>query len=97
MKRSSYIYRLCRANVRQQLLTQRQHQLHTTAARYTDGVYPALTEMRVKIPWIEALKNQNNKDTKNDSTTPTTPTNRDLTPKRMSESYHRVVESILRG
>lgn len=61
--------------------------------RSTDGVYPALTEMRVKIPWIEALTK---KKEENDHKAKKPPISaeaidRDLTPKRMSDSYHRVV------
>ena len=68
-------------------------QLHITAPRRTDGVYPALTEMRVKIPYSEALRKQREEgyDPTAKSNTPETPQDRDLTPKKMSESFHRVV------
>lgn len=67
--------------------------LHSTAARHTDGVYNALTEMRVRTPWIEALrrKEEATKNGKSGSNEPATPSDRDLTPKKMSDSYHRVV------
>jgi hypothetical protein len=61
--------------------------------RGTDGVYPALTEMRVRIPWIEALtkKKEDNGDKANKPSVAAEAIDRDLTPKRMSDSYHRVV------
>ena len=59
----------------------------------TDGVYSALTEMRVKIPWIEALNRKrgqtSHKAEKSSISAEANP--RDLTAKRMSESYHKVV------
>ena len=66
---------------------------HTTAIRNTDGVYTALTEMRVKTPWIEALRKQQEDgvDPRRKSDKPATPPDRDLTPKKMSDSFHRVV------
>lgn len=67
--------------------------LHNTPPRPTDGVYTALTEMRVKTPWIEALRKQREEgmDPTRRSSEPTTPSDRDLTPKKMSDSFHRVV------
>lgn len=49
--------------------------------------------MRVRTPWVEALKRQNEEasDPTKTSCTPTTPSDRDLTPKKMSDSFHRVV------
>ncbi|KAI4125385.1 MAG: hypothetical protein LQ338_004278 [Usnochroma carphineum] len=49
--------------------------------------------MRVRTPWIEALKKKQEEgiDPTKKSSTPATPSNRDLTPKRMADSYHRVV------
>ena len=71
--------------------------LHKTTARQTDGVYTELTEMRVKTPWIEALRKQqkNGIDPTKKSDQPTTPPDRDLTSKKMSDSYHRVVCTIM--
>ncbi|CAF9920726.1 MAG: hypothetical protein HETSPECPRED_004344 [Heterodermia speciosa] len=68
-------------------------ELHKTAVRQTDGVYTALTEMRVKTPWIEALRKQQKDgiDPRKKSDQHATPSDRDLTPKKMSDSYHRVV------
>ena len=67
--------------------------LHVTTPRHTDGVYQALTEMRVKTPYIEALRKQRQEgiDPTKKGDTPATPPDRDLTPKKMSESFHRVV------
>lgn len=68
-------------------------QLGTTTARKTDGVYKALTAMRVRIPWIEALTKQREQEkwpAKQSIIPPESP-NRDLLPKKMSDSFHRVV------
>lgn len=68
-------------------------QLGTTTARRTDGVYKALTAMRVRIPWIEALTKQREQEKwpAKKSITPPEPPNRSLLPKKMSDSFHRVV------
>ncbi|KAL8785340.1 MAG: hypothetical protein Q9213_003405 [Squamulea squamosa] len=68
-------------------------QLHVSPRWQTDGVFKELNEMRVRTPWIEALskKREGGIDTTQRSSIPATPSNRDLTPKRMSDSYHRVV------
>ncbi|KAL8861203.1 MAG: hypothetical protein Q9178_002419 [Gyalolechia marmorata] len=68
-------------------------QLHLSPRWQTDGVFKELTEMRVRTPWIEALrkKEQEGIDPTQISSVPATPTNRDLTPRRMSDSFHRVV------
>ncbi|KAF6224018.1 hypothetical protein HO133_010592 [Letharia lupina] len=49
--------------------------------------------MRVRTPWIEALEKQRKEgfDPTKPSSTPATPPDRDLTPKKMSDSFHRVV------
>ncbi|KAL6714884.1 hypothetical protein ACLMJK_007144 [Lecanora helva] len=69
------------------------HQLHGTPARLTDGVYKDLTNMRVRTPWVEALRKQRaeGSDPTKKTETPTTPRIRDLRPKKMSDSFHRVV------
>lgn len=53
--------------------------------------------MRVKTPWIEALRKQREEgvDPTKKSGTPATPSTRDLTPKKMSDSFHRVVREIV--
>ena len=60
---------------------------HSTPCCSTDGVYQELTSLRVKTPWIEALRTREKEGQK---TPPPTP-ERDLKPKRMSDSYHRLV------
>ncbi|KAL8979995.1 MAG: hypothetical protein Q9205_004809 [Flavoplaca limonia] len=68
-------------------------QLHPSPTWQTDGVFKELTEMRVRTPWIEALRKKEEEgiDPTQRSNNPATPSNRDLTPKRMLDSYHRVV------
>lgn len=66
---------------------------HTTAICQTDGVYQELTAMRVKTPFIEALRRQKEEgnDPQKRPSTPAAAPNRELTPKKMSDSYYRVV------
>ena len=68
-------------------------QLGTTTARKTDGVYKALTAMRVRIPWIEALTKQRAQENRQatQSIAPPESSSRDLLPKKMSDSFHKVV------
>lgn len=56
-------------------------------------MFRALTEQRVRTPWIEALRKQqaDGKDPTVASGIPEIPTDRKLTPKRMDESYHSVI------
>ncbi|KAG9757467.1 Thioesterase/thiol ester dehydrase-isomerase, partial [Aureobasidium melanogenum] len=70
----------------------------TTLRPQTDGVFRALTENRIQTPWIEALreKERGGHDPSKPSGKPETPSNRDLTPKRMSDSYHSVVLPLAR-
>ena len=51
--------------------------------------------MRVRTPWVEALRKQRAEDSDptKASSTPVTPTDRDLAPKKMSDSFHRVVRA----
>ena len=69
---------------------------HATPVCRTDGVYKDLTNMRVRTPWVEALRKHKEEgyDPTKTSTTPATPPDRDLTPKKMSDSFHRVVRAI---
>ena len=71
----------------------RLRRFHNSRRNNTDGVYPALTEMRVKIPWIEALRKQRaaGMGSGDKSGTTNTLSSRDLKPKKMSDSYHRFV------
>ncbi|KAL8733351.1 MAG: hypothetical protein Q9166_002175 [cf. Caloplaca sp. 2 TL-2023] len=75
------------------LWSRKTRQLHVSPRRLTDGVFKELTEMRVRTPWIEALRKKEEEgiDPTQRSSTPATPADRDLAPKRMSDSYHRVV------
>lgn len=52
--------------------------------------------MRVRTPWIEALRKKQEEgiDPTKKSSTPAAPPDRDLTPKRMADSYHRVVPPL---
>jgi len=59
----------------------------TSSSRPTDGVYKELTEMRIRTPWIEALREAQNLS----GATPPPPPKPDLTPKRMSDSYVSLV------
>lgn len=61
---------------------------HTSRRCQTDGVYKALTEMRIRTPWIEALREAQNGSV---AANPTPPPKPDLTPKRMSDSYVSLV------
>lgn len=82
--------------VRSNPLPPQRRQLHTTSVWSTDGVYKALNAMRVKTPWIEALRKQKQHciDPARNSDTPATPLDLDLRPKKMSDSYHRVVRNF---
>ncbi|KAH8887136.1 Thioesterase/thiol ester dehydrase-isomerase [Thozetella sp. PMI_491] len=63
--------------------------LHATQPRrYTDGVFRGLTDTRLPMPWIEAWRRQQ----EGKSPIPTEGAKeRDLSPKKMSDSYHRAV------
>lgn len=68
---------------------------HATPCYHTDGVFRALTEARVRTPWIEALRRRKAEE-RGDRTAPakfSAPRAVDLKPKRMSDSYHSVVRS----
>ncbi|CAM1508679.1 Fc.00g055270.m01.CDS01 [Cosmosporella sp. VM-42] len=62
---------------------------HTTTSSRTDGVFRGLADTRLPMPWIEAfrLQQHNKGEVKPDDS----PKERDLTPKNMSDSYHRVI------
>ncbi|POS72268.1 hypothetical protein DHEL01_v209333 [Diaporthe helianthi] len=65
--------------------------LATTVRRATDGVFRGLTDGRLPMPWIEAFRQQQQQK-QNQKQTEGRPQERDLsTPRRMSDSYHRVV------
>jgi len=64
--------------------------------RATDGVYKELTEMRIRTPWIEALKKkqEEEQDPSMISKPPATLPDRDLRPKKMSDSFTRIVRMM---
>ena len=59
----------------------------------TDGVYKELTEMRIRTPWIEALKQKREEEQDPSKTleAPATLPDQDLRPKKMSDSFTRIV------
>ncbi|CAG8958190.1 hypothetical protein HYFRA_00000542 [Hymenoscyphus fraxineus] len=61
----------------------------------TDGVYGELTAMRTRTPFIEALRAQQN-ETKTRESTSAEKKPRELTPKTMADSYHRVILPLAR-
>ncbi|KAF2771260.1 acyl-coenzyme A thioesterase 9 [Teratosphaeria nubilosa] len=66
--------------------------ISSTACRHTDGVFRELTDQRVQVPWIEALrKRQREGEEAAKGATKPTPKDRDLTSKKMSDSFHSVV------
>lgn len=73
-------------------------QLHATPIKGTDGVFKGLTEMRVRTPWIDALrKKQEEGRGPSPNLGASDPSfDRDLAPKKMSDSYHRVVRDLKR-
>ncbi|RDL39073.1 Thioesterase ester dehydrase-isomerase [Venustampulla echinocandica] len=63
----------------------------------TDGVYKELTSMRIKLPFIEALKRQQQQGEKSDTPPISTEKGpRDLAPKSMSDSYHKLILPLAR-
>lgn len=74
-----------------QLYRQKLHArcIHATPVRRTDGVFRGLTDSRLQTPWIEAWRKQ--QEGKSTASSEATPQERDMTPKKMSDSYHRVV------
>ncbi|KAB8621930.1 hypothetical protein FH972_026039 [Carpinus fangiana] len=62
---------------------------HATRAQATDGVFRDLSDNRLPMPWIEAMKRQ--QEGTMEEALPKSKKDRDLTPKKMSDSYHRVV------
>ncbi|KAL9612116.1 MAG: hypothetical protein Q9167_003268 [Letrouitia subvulpina] len=73
-------------------------QFHATPIKGTDGVFKGLTEMRVRTPWIDALrkKQEESRDSSQHLGASGSSSNQDLTPKKMSDSYHRVVIPLAR-
>ncbi|KFY25418.1 hypothetical protein V493_04671 [Pseudogymnoascus sp. VKM F-4281 (FW-2241)] len=77
--------------------SRQQRHFASTPKCLTDGVYGELTEMRTRTPFIEAFRKQHNGDQ-----TPATDAAVeekapiDTTPKRMSESFHKVILPLAR-
>ncbi|EMC97194.1 hypothetical protein BAUCODRAFT_443059 [Baudoinia panamericana UAMH 10762] len=70
-----------------------QRSLTTTSVRRTDGVFRQLTDQRVQTPWIEAFRKRQREghDAAPGEKKPSTPSNRDLTPKKMSDSHYSIL------
>ncbi|EFY88806.1 acyl-coenzyme A thioesterase 9 [Metarhizium acridum CQMa 102] len=68
-----------------------QRQLCNTPRLQTDGVFRALTEQRMQVPWIEAFRKQQSEMANKSHSEPRAPAKPDLTPKKMSDSYHSVI------
>lgn len=66
---------------------------HRSHPQQTDGVFRELTSIRVRTPWVEALRKQQaeGKDPTAASGEPKVPKDRELKPKRMDDSYHSVI------
>ncbi|KAK5733188.1 hypothetical protein LTR17_009930 [Elasticomyces elasticus] len=93
--RSSSLRTLLRSKlaVRSPLLQRQTRQFSVTATRPTDGVFRDLTDQRVQTPWIEAFRKRQmeGEDAAQGKGEPRTPKERDLSPKKMSDSYHSVI------
>lgn len=63
---------------------------HSTQTHFTDGVFKALTEMRVRKPWIEALRDRK-KEENNPGSAIVETVEPDVTPKKMADSYVSLV------
>lgn len=63
----------------------------TTTPRPTDGVFRGLTDDRLPTPWIEAFRKQQAGKGTTAASEAQPGKERDLSPRRMSDSYHRVV------
>lgn len=67
-------------------------------SRPTDGVYSELTAMRTRTPFIEALRKEQERQNNADLSSPDHASMPDqapsLSPKSMSDSYHRVVSHV---
>lgn len=80
------------------MLTAHNHKprwFRTTVPRATDGVFRGLTDGRLPTPWIEAFRKQQQQQQheaeQGTAARDALPQERDLSPRRMSDSYHRVV------
>ncbi|RMD43106.1 hypothetical protein DV735_g1994, partial [Chaetothyriales sp. CBS 134920] len=69
----------------------RRSNFHQSAVVSTDGVYEELTAMRVRTPWIVALRRSQEKEKEKKETAGSPAVQVDLRPKKMSDSYVSVV------
>jgi len=76
-------------NTQPKCLKRSRRLFHTSQSKATDGVYKAITEMRIRTPWIEALR----KSREESAGAPTESVKPDLTPKKMSDSFTKFVSS----
>ena len=84
-------YRLVQAVIRVQTLRRiSRRSFHTSAPFRTDGVYKQLTEMRVRTPWIEALRRSRETGSQS-AAAASDPPKPDLTPKSMADSHFSFV------
>ncbi|KAH8730218.1 HotDog domain-containing protein [Phaeosphaeriaceae sp. PMI808] len=69
-----------------------------SSVQRTDGVFKELTAMRVRTPWVEALRQQqaDNKMSTKPSGETEVPKDRDLRAKHMDDSYHSLVLPLAR-
>jgi acyl-coenzyme A thioesterase 9 len=88
----------CSRTQLQWMSLQSSRSFHCSQAKRTDGVFKELTSMRVRTPWIEALRQQQSggKQPTEPSGEPEVPKDRDLSPKHMDDSYHSVVLPLAR-
>jgi acyl-coenzyme A thioesterase 9 len=68
--------------------------LHGSLARQTDGVFRELSDERLPMPWIEAFRMQQKAGST--QAEDSLPSQRDLSPRKMKDSYHRVVLPLAR-
>jgi acyl-coenzyme A thioesterase 9 len=78
-----------RARLNQQPVSILSRCIHSTALNRTDGVFRGLTDERLPTPWIEAFRNQQH--VKGNDVSKAQPQERDLSPRKMRDSYHRIV------
>lgn len=64
---------------------------HATTPSQTDGVFRGLTDERLPTPWIEAWRKQQEGKGMAVPEPDAKPQERDMSPRKMSDSYHRVV------
>ena len=84
-------YRLVQAVIRVQTLRRVSRRSFQTSAPFrTDGVYKQLTEMRVRTPWIEALRRSRETGSQS-AAAASDPPKPDLTPKSMADSHFSFV------